>query len=117
MFRRIEDTLEPDPSFPADLNQLGFFINLSGDIRMIDAPEKPYVYHATNNERVNEVRREAMQSTFQLPLKHSQLTHHSLPAQGSREAPVLPWPRVHPSSWLRHDQAQWSACTYPCSTA
>ncbi|KAI4956675.1 hypothetical protein J4E91_000888 [Alternaria rosae] len=62
MFRRIEDTLEPDPSFPADLNQLGFFINLSGDIRMIDAPEKPYVYHATNNERVNEVRREAMQT-------------------------------------------------------
>ncbi|KAI4615425.1 uncharacterized protein J4E87_009103 [Alternaria ethzedia] len=45
-----------------DLNQLGFFINLSGDIRMIDAPEKPYVYHATNNERVNEVRREAMQT-------------------------------------------------------
>jgi hypothetical protein len=69
MFRRIEDTLEPDPSFPADLNKLGFFINSSGDIRMINAPEKPYVYHATNNERVNEMRREAMQSKSQFSLK------------------------------------------------
>ncbi|KAG9187889.1 hypothetical protein G6011_05760 [Alternaria panax] len=56
MFRRIEDTLEPDPSFPADLEKLGFFINSLGDIRMINAPEMPYIYHATNNERVNEVR-------------------------------------------------------------
>jgi hypothetical protein len=70
MFRRIEDTLEPDPSFSADLRELGFFINTSGHIRMIDAPEKPYVYHATNNERVNEVRREAMQSKFHLPLNN-----------------------------------------------
>ncbi|KNG45850.1 ribosomal protein s14 protein [Stemphylium lycopersici] len=62
MFRRIEDSLEPDPSFPADLNQLGFFINKSGHIRMIKAPEKPYVFRATNNERVNEVLREAMQT-------------------------------------------------------
>jgi hypothetical protein len=29
---------------------------------MIDAPDKQYVYRSTNNERVNEVRREAMQS-------------------------------------------------------
>jgi hypothetical protein len=64
MFRRVQDTLEPDPSFPAHLKELGFFINLSGGIRMINSPEKPYVYHATNNERVNEVRREAMQGTF-----------------------------------------------------
>ncbi|CAN9265758.1 unnamed protein product [Alternaria alternata] len=62
MFRRIENTLEPDPSFPANVKELGFFINSSGDIRMINAPEKPYVYHATNNDRVNEVRREAMQT-------------------------------------------------------
>ncbi|KAI8937476.1 hypothetical protein NX059_005194 [Plenodomus lindquistii] len=62
MFRRVEDTLDPDPSFPADLKQLGFFVNDLGHIRMIDAPDKPYIYHATNSERVNEVRREAMQA-------------------------------------------------------
>ena len=88
MFRRIEDTLEPDPSFPADLSKLGFFINISGDIRMINAPEKPYVYHATNNERVNEMRREAMQSKSQFSLKKLWLTCYSLPAQRSREASV-----------------------------
>lgn len=62
MFRRVENSLEPDPSFPADLKTLGFYINKTGGIRMIEAPEKQYVYHSTNNERVNEVRREAMQS-------------------------------------------------------
>lgn len=43
------------------LTSPSFFINDVGQIRMIDAPEKPYVFHSTNNERVNEVRREAMQ--------------------------------------------------------
>ncbi|KAF2856463.1 hypothetical protein T440DRAFT_411346 [Plenodomus tracheiphilus IPT5] len=61
MFRRIENTLEPDPSFPVDLKQLGFFVNTLGHIRMIEAPEKHFIFHATNSERVNEVRREAMQ--------------------------------------------------------
>jgi hypothetical protein len=28
---------------------------------MIEAPEKQYVFRSTNNERVNEMRREAMQ--------------------------------------------------------
>jgi hypothetical protein len=79
MFRRIEDTLEPDPSFPADLRQIkyvrrhlflcqtnltspGYFVNDLGHIRMIHAPDKQYLFHSTNNDRVNEVLREAMQS-------------------------------------------------------
>ena len=62
MFVRVESSLPPDPSFPADLKELGYFINKTGGIRKIIAPEKQYVFHATNNERVNEVRREAMQS-------------------------------------------------------
>jgi hypothetical protein len=32
---------------------------------MIEAPEKQYVFHSTNNERVNEMRREAMQGKSQ----------------------------------------------------
>ncbi|XP_014552667.1 hypothetical protein COCVIDRAFT_109654 [Bipolaris victoriae FI3] len=60
MFRRVENTMKADPSFPADLKQLGFFINDTGHIRMIDAPDKAHTYNATNNERVNELRCEAM---------------------------------------------------------
>ncbi|KAJ4373804.1 hypothetical protein N0V83_002543 [Neocucurbitaria cava] len=61
MFRRQEETLAPDPSFAADLKELGFFINNVGHIRMIEAPDKQYLFNSTNNERVNEVLREAMQ--------------------------------------------------------
>ncbi|KAJ4337538.1 hypothetical protein N0V95_008300 [Ascochyta clinopodiicola] len=60
MFRRKEDTLSPDPSYPADLKELGFFINKLGHIRMIDAPEKPFVFHSLNDDRHNEVRNEAL---------------------------------------------------------
>ena len=49
MFRRIENTMKADPSFPADLKQLGFFINDTGHIRLIDAPDKPHTYNATNS--------------------------------------------------------------------
>ncbi|KAF3040364.1 hypothetical protein E8E12_009494 [Didymella heteroderae] len=60
MFRRKEDTIPPDASYPADLKRLGFFINKLGHIRMIEAPEKPFVFNSTNIERHNEVRNEAL---------------------------------------------------------
>ncbi|KAJ4988944.1 Arb2 domain-containing protein [Stagonosporopsis vannaccii] len=60
MFRRKEDTIAPDAYYPANLKELGFFINQVGHIRMIDAPEKPFVFNATNIERHNEVRNEAL---------------------------------------------------------
>ncbi|KAF1934308.1 uncharacterized protein M421DRAFT_50396 [Didymella exigua CBS 183.55] len=60
MFRRKEDTITPDASYPADLTKLGFFINRLGHIRMIEAPEKPFVFNSTNIERHNEVRNEAL---------------------------------------------------------
>jgi hypothetical protein len=37
---------------------------------MIEAPEKQYVFHSTNNERVNEVRREAMQGESRQSSNH-----------------------------------------------
>lgn len=43
------------------LTLASFFVNELGHIRMIQAPEKEYIFHATNNDRVNELRREAMQ--------------------------------------------------------
>jgi hypothetical protein len=83
MFRRQEDTIGKDPVYPADLKELGyvpgapwtmelvlttcsFFVNGLGQIRMIEAPDKEYVFHSTNDERVNELRREAMQGTVRL---------------------------------------------------
>lgn len=68
MFRRIEDTMQADPSLPADLKELGFFINDTGHIRLINAPDKPFVFNATNNERVNEVRREVFQSELSVEM-------------------------------------------------
>ncbi|KAL5114921.1 hypothetical protein ACEQ8H_007168 [Pleosporales sp. CAS-2024a] len=52
--------MAPDHFFEADLTKLGFFINDMGQIRMIAAPEKDYVFHSTSNDRVNETMREAM---------------------------------------------------------
>ncbi|KAH6619954.1 Arb2 domain-containing protein [Boeremia exigua] len=60
MFRRKGDTISPDASYPANLKELGFFINKLGHIRMIEAPDKPFVFNATNIERHNEVRNEAL---------------------------------------------------------
>ncbi|RYO19681.1 hypothetical protein AA0121_g4173 [Alternaria tenuissima] len=92
MFRRIENTLEPDPSFPANLKELGFFINSSGDIRMINAPEKPYVYHATNNDRVNE---EVEQRLSYLGLNCIHLPDFAMTKPNGPHVPILaPLPEV-----------------------
>ncbi|KAF2265388.1 hypothetical protein CC78DRAFT_200559 [Lojkania enalia] len=61
MFRRNERGLPRDASYPADLKKLGYFINTDGHIRMIDYPDKDFLYHFSNNDRHNEVHREAMQ--------------------------------------------------------
>ena len=37
-----------------------FFVNDVGQVRMVGAPAKDFVYYSTNDDRVNEVRREAM---------------------------------------------------------
>ncbi|CAN9182392.1 unnamed protein product [Alternaria alternata] len=99
MFRRIENTLEPDPPFPANLKELGFFINSSGDIRMINAPEKPYVYHATNNDRVNEVRpcqrKEVEQRLSYLGLNCIHLPDFAMAKPNGPHVPILaPLPEV-----------------------
>jgi hypothetical protein len=51
--------------FKSVLTNDSFFVNALGHIRMIEAPEKQYVFHSTNNERTNEMRREAMQGKSQ----------------------------------------------------
>ncbi|KAF2679454.1 hypothetical protein K458DRAFT_346779 [Lentithecium fluviatile CBS 122367] len=62
MFRRQEDTLDPDATYPADLKVLGYFIDNTnhGCIRNSKAPDQFFDFYYTNNERHNEVRGEAM---------------------------------------------------------
>ncbi|KAF1958631.1 hypothetical protein CC80DRAFT_16024 [Byssothecium circinans] len=60
MFRRQAETLEADPTYPANLEELGYFVDKVGCIRKIKTPELYYNFHWSNNERHNEVRGEAM---------------------------------------------------------
>jgi hypothetical protein len=60
MFRRLSSSLPKDPSFPANLNELGYFVNEHSQIRMIEKPDEKFVYAINKNERVNEMHKEAM---------------------------------------------------------
>ncbi|RMZ81297.1 hypothetical protein DV737_g2573, partial [Chaetothyriales sp. CBS 132003] len=59
----ILTTLEsnlPNPIFPADLEELGYFINENDQIRQIGKPGQKYQYQVNKNDRVNEVYKQAM---------------------------------------------------------
>ncbi|KAF2643124.1 hypothetical protein P280DRAFT_393836 [Massarina eburnea CBS 473.64] len=62
MFRRLEETLPPDPKYPSSLQELGFFVDQHGCIRNIKTPELFYDFHHTNNDRHNELRADAMRA-------------------------------------------------------
>ncbi|KAK5046840.1 hypothetical protein LTR84_007194 [Exophiala bonariae] len=54
MFRRLAHTLPPDPSFPVDLEKLGFFVTTEDKIRQIQNPSHKFQYRINTNERVNQ---------------------------------------------------------------
>ncbi|EEH17095.1 hypothetical protein PABG_07182 [Paracoccidioides brasiliensis Pb03] len=58
VFRR--DALPKDPVFPADLKQLGYFINERDQIKMITNPEEDFLYKINANDRYNVMQKEAM---------------------------------------------------------
>ena len=62
MFRRLPNSLPKDPVFPADLKELGYFVNDNDQIRMIKKPEEKFQFAITKNDRYNEVHKEAMNS-------------------------------------------------------
>jgi hypothetical protein len=70
MFRRLEPSLPEDPGkhYTAlkTFEALGFFINDHDQIRSIDNPAQKFVYKKTNDNRTNEVRRDAF--NCQLPV-------------------------------------------------
>lgn len=59
MFRRLPHTLPPDPTFPADLEKLGFFVNSDDKIRQIKNPSQKYQYNINVNDRVNQAYKHA----------------------------------------------------------
>ena len=63
MFRRRVETLPKDPIVPTDLATLGYFINEHDQIREVRNPAQRYQYAVSKNDRVNEVYKEAMNST------------------------------------------------------
>ncbi|KAK5131273.1 hypothetical protein LTR08_001178 [Meristemomyces frigidus] len=60
MFRRTTDNLPKDPSYPADLTSLGYKLNSESQIVEIDKPAQFFTFYATDNDRANEVHKEAM---------------------------------------------------------
>ncbi|KAK5071207.1 hypothetical protein LTR64_007711 [Lithohypha guttulata] len=60
MFRRLSNTLPPDPTFPTDLDKLGYFVNENDLIRQKANPKQGYQYKINRSERVNDAYKEAM---------------------------------------------------------
>ncbi|TVY76155.1 hypothetical protein LSUE1_G007513, partial [Lachnellula suecica] len=60
MFRRLPSGLPKDPVYPADLKELGYFINDKDEIRSIANPKAYFKFFITKNERTNAAQREAM---------------------------------------------------------
>ncbi|KAI4175083.1 MAG: hypothetical protein LQ343_001844 [Gyalolechia ehrenbergii] len=59
MFRLKVSALPADFHFPANLEELGYFINDQDQIRSIRHPEQEFNYFISKNDRINVVQREA----------------------------------------------------------
>ncbi len=73
MFRRLPSSLPKDPVFPADLKELGYFVNDHDQIRMIRKPDEKFLFAIDKNHRVNEMQKEAMnsESASSIPIIHN----------------------------------------------
>lgn len=64
MFRRIASTLPQDVIVPANLEAMGYFLNDDDQIRQIRNPEQAYQFKVNANDRINDMYKEAMNSTL-----------------------------------------------------
>ncbi|KAK5112418.1 hypothetical protein LTR85_011527 [Meristemomyces frigidus] len=60
MFRRTSADLPKDPFYPADLSGLGYRLNEHGQIVDAEEPSHFFLIYHTDNDRANEVRKEAI---------------------------------------------------------
>ncbi|KAF2436687.1 hypothetical protein EJ08DRAFT_557421, partial [Tothia fuscella] len=60
MFVRRSGSFPPDFSFPTTFEELGYFVNEKSQIRNIRHPDQDFIFKASDNDRYNYVRREAL---------------------------------------------------------
>ena len=64
MFRRKASKLPADIAFPTTLEELGYHLNDTDQVRQIKKPDQKYQYRANKSERVTDMYREAMNSAW-----------------------------------------------------
>ncbi len=72
MFVRSNENLPEDPEYPADLTKLGYKLTDNGEFVKISDPEgenKHFTFFITNNDRTNEVHKEAMHEAVREVIK------------------------------------------------
>lgn len=77
MFRRRWSGLPADPIFPANISELGYFINEDDEIRSLENADYYFHYFLTKNERYNDRRRFAYNEAIGNVI-HSRLDAESL---------------------------------------
>ncbi|KAJ5920813.1 hypothetical protein N7466_009139 [Penicillium verhagenii] len=97
--------LPPDPEFPANLKELGYFVNDDDQIRQIAHPEEGYRYKINRNDRVNVKFREALNECIRAiildRLKDAGLQTLRLPfgrQRGESHVPILATPNLDEKS-------------------
>ncbi|KAF2773823.1 hypothetical protein EJ03DRAFT_304383, partial [Teratosphaeria nubilosa] len=63
-FVRLGTNLPQDPSYPANLTDLGYTLNDKGQIVRTGTDQEFFLYYHTDNDRANEVHKEAMHETL-----------------------------------------------------
>ncbi|KKZ61543.1 hypothetical protein EMCG_03877 [[Emmonsia] crescens] len=107
MFVFRVQALPKDPVFPADLKQLGYFINDQDQIKMISNPEEDFLFKINVNDRYNEMQKEAMNTCIR-EIVTSRLLNMGLKtlrlpigaAANSQHVPILTSPAFQSQSRL-----------------
>ncbi|KUI73415.1 hypothetical protein VM1G_08727 [Cytospora mali] len=102
MFRRRWSGLPEDPVFPADLKELGYFVDPESDeIRLISSPSYYFNYFISKNVRYNDRQRFAFTAAIQ-----DQLVYPRLEALGLVRVPLplgTPTDKPHVPIYISHD--------------
>ncbi|KAI9889268.1 MAG: hypothetical protein M1814_005643 [Vezdaea aestivalis] len=90
MFRLVKEP--EDPSFPADLEKLGYIVNDDDQIRQIIDPERTFQYYMNKNERILKKRQAAIKVIIYEHIAKRGLIRQNLPldpTDDGRHVPIL----------------------------
>ncbi|KAH6651908.1 Arb2 domain-containing protein [Truncatella angustata] len=91
MFYRPWKALPHDPSFPSDLEELGYHVHESNEIRSIENPNNYFKFFISRNQRYNERQRYAMNEASE------KIVHAGLEALGLKKT-LLPLGTTSPTT-------------------